>query len=93
MSAYTYGRNNPVRFVDPSGLESQPADSQHGGWQCVAGALASAGLVAAGGETALGAPEAIALGGTVATLSGIGLVVIGFIGIGAGVIVTIKTCS
>ena len=44
---------------------------------------------AAGG---FGGATLIAIGGAVATISGFGLIVIGFVGIGGGVLLVVNTC-
>ena len=59
----------------------------------MAGGLGSATIIAASSDVALGAEGLFAIGGTVATASGIGLVIIGAIGIGAGVLLPIRTCT
>jgi RHS repeat-associated protein len=80
-------------FAPPSLEPSGPQSGANPVFACVVGALAGSLVAAEGGAVALEASGLFALGTTAATVSGIGLVIIGIVGIGAGAFTIANTCG
>jgi hypothetical protein len=76
-----------------AGLCSHRSTGDYGdlAWAC--GAIGMAALRTAGGEIMVAAPAAFAIGGAVATVSGVGLLVIGGITFVAGAYLLVETCT
>jgi RHS repeat-associated protein len=86
----------PTPTPSPPGplLPPEPVSDGNAGLRCAAGAIGGSTLIAAGGEVMIATSEGglWAIGGTVATISGVGLVIIGGIAIVGGVLLWVNTC-